>query len=421
MPARRYLFLQGHATWFYLRLGHALQERGHAVAKVNFCGGDRHFWRAGATDWPHGTEGLADFMRDAFARDAHDGIILFGDCRPLHRVAIAEAAGAGIQVNVFEEGYRRPNWITLERGGVNGYSRLPDEPLWYRDTAKRLAPPAERKVGSSLKTRILLDFEWQLANYRYLRRYPGYRVHRPYPIWAEYATWATRLATLKLRQAQSRHLISRWIGGGRRFYLLPLQLDSDAQIRTHSPFGGMWPAIDSILRNFAAHAPADRSLLIKNHPLDNAWIDYRRKIQRLAGALDLGDRVAFVEGGNLEALIDRALGTVVVNSTVGMTAVSRGRPVLCLGPAIFDVAGLTSQSPLSQFWRDPPAPDAALYRDYLAVLTAAALVNGDFYTEAGIESAIEGAIARLDSDVDLLASAPMRRRTMEDYRQRAVV
>jgi capsular polysaccharide export protein len=419
MSARRYLFLQGHATWFYQRLARALESRGHAVQKINFCGGDHHFWDAEAKDWAHGLTGLEEFLRGEFARQAYDGVILFGDCRPLHRVAIAEAATAGVVCHVFEEGYRRPNWITLERGGVNGYSRLPDDPDWYRQTAAGLPPTHARDVGSSLKTRILLDFKWQLANYVHRLRYSGYRVHRPYPIWAEYSTWAIRLATLKLRQSQSRRQVARWIDGGRRFYLFPLQLDSDAQVRSHSPFGRMWPAIETVLHSFATHTATDRHLLIKNHPLDNGWIDYRRKIRKLTRALNLEDRVAFIEGGSTDALIDHALGTVVLNSTVGLTAVSHGRPVICLSPSIFDLAGLTNQSPLSAFWRDPLAPDMALCRNYFDVITASALVNGDFYTEAGMESAIEGSIARLESDQDVLASAPKRAKTMQDYRVRA--
>ena len=420
MPARRYLFLQGHATWFYQRLGHALESRGHTVQKINFCGGDRYFWRSDAKNWTQGLTGLEGFLRDEFGRHAYDGVILFGDCRPLHRVAIAEAASAGIVCHVFEEGYRRPNWITLERGGVNGFSRLPDDPDWYRTTAASLPLMPARDLGSSIKTRILLDFKWQLANYRYRLRYPGYRVHRPYPIWAEYATWTTRLATLRLRQRQSRRLVAGWIGEGRRFYLVPLQLDSDAQVRSHSPFGRMWPAIEAVMHSFATHAPTDRYLLIKNHPLDNGWIDYRRKIGKLARTLDLDNRVAFIEGGSTDALIDHALGTVVLNSTVGLTAVSRGRPVICLAPAIFDLPGLTTQSPLSAFWRDPAVPDMALCRNYLEVITASALVNGDYYTDPGIESAIEGSIARLESDQDLLASAPKRARTIQDYHMRAM-
>jgi capsular polysaccharide export protein len=34
------------------------------------------------------------------------------------------ARAAGLTIHVFEEGYLRPHWVTYERGGSNGHSRL---------------------------------------------------------------------------------------------------------------------------------------------------------------------------------------------------------------------------------------------------------------------------------------------------------
>ena len=50
--------------------------------------------------------------------------MLYGDVRPIHAEAVARAKAAGIMVHVFEEGYLRPYWVTYERGGSNGHSRL---------------------------------------------------------------------------------------------------------------------------------------------------------------------------------------------------------------------------------------------------------------------------------------------------------
>ncbi|WP_458339329.1 capsular polysaccharide export protein, LipB/KpsS family, partial [Bordetella pertussis] len=35
---------------------------------------------------------------------------------------VALARASGVRVHVFEEGYFRPHWVTLERGGVNAHS-----------------------------------------------------------------------------------------------------------------------------------------------------------------------------------------------------------------------------------------------------------------------------------------------------------
>lgn len=413
MPRRRhFLFLQGNASHFFRRLAEALVAEGHDITRINPCGGDRLFWGGDwrAVDYRGRPDAFAAFVDDVCARRAVSDVILHNDCRPLHRAAIAAARRRGIRVHVFEEGYLRPHWLTLEREGINGFSRLPDDPDWYRETARRLPPPPPAEpVGSGLRERILYDFQWQAANYLRLARYPHYRTHRPYPIWAEYATWLRRLAVLRQRRRRAEREVAALVAGTRPFFLFPLQLDSDSQVRIHSPFGRLPVAIAAVVESFAAHAPPDSLLVIKNHPLDNAWINYPRLVRRLARKRGIAERVRFLDGGDLNALIDHARGTVLVNSTVGLTALARQGPVIALGQAIFDLPGLTFQGPLATFWRDATPPDASLLGDYLRVLEHACLVNGNYYTEAGMRLAIRNALPRLTGGEDVLAEAPPRR------------
>jgi len=87
-PGRSFLFLQGMATRFFERLGQTLIERGYAVYRVNFNGGDRAFWRLpGAVDFCGRPEEWPEFLDRLIVERAISDIILFGDCRPLHRAA----------------------------------------------------------------------------------------------------------------------------------------------------------------------------------------------------------------------------------------------------------------------------------------------------------------------------------------------
>lgn len=410
--SRHFLFLQGNASWYFRRLGEALAARGHGVTRVNVCGGDRVFWGRddwNAVDYTGRREDFGAFLADLYATRGVTDVLLFGDTRVLHRSATGAARAAGVQVWVSEEGYLRPHWVTLERGGVNGFSRLPDDPAWYREAARGLSDfDGPTAVGPGMRQRILYDVRWQAANYLQAARYPRFRTHRPYPIWAEYASWTTRLAVLRRRQRAAEATVTELLAGGRPFHLLPLQLDTDSQIRVHSPFARLPAAIKAVMADFAAHAPGDHLLVIKNHPLDNGWIHYPRRIARLARELDITARVRFLDGGDLNALIDAARGTVTVNSTVGMTALERGRPAVCLGHAIYDVPGLTFDGPLADFWHGAPPPDGALYDAFRRVVMHGCLVNGNFYTEAGVALAVDASLARLEDSADLLADAPPR-------------
>ena len=86
---RSFLFLQGLATPFFVRLGREIASRGHAVHRINLCGGDRVFWpKLGAVDFRGRFSEWRKFLGIFLHNCAVTDIILFGDCRPYHRVAI---------------------------------------------------------------------------------------------------------------------------------------------------------------------------------------------------------------------------------------------------------------------------------------------------------------------------------------------
>ncbi|MEO0503706.1 MAG: capsule biosynthesis protein CapA, partial [Pseudomonadota bacterium] len=123
---RVFLFLQGPHGPFFHRLGAMLRRAGATVWRVGFNAGDRAFWfhpasyipyRGTAGDWP-------DTFTTLIADKGVTDIVLYGDVRPVHAEAVAEARRRGLTVHVFEEGYMRPYWVTYERGGTNGNSRL---------------------------------------------------------------------------------------------------------------------------------------------------------------------------------------------------------------------------------------------------------------------------------------------------------
>ncbi len=397
MTGRHFFFVQGNASHFYRRLGDGLAAAGHDVSRVNICGGDRAFWGDwNAIDYRGPAAAFGEFLGAAYDRTGVTDIVLHNDCRETHRAAIEAARARGITVHVGEEGYLRPLWLTLERDGINGYSRLPADPAWYRETARGLPPYAEHSdAGYGMELRVRYDFKWQAANYLQLPRYPGYRTHRPYPIWAEYATWAVRLAARRWRAAEAERVVADLLGGARPYFVFALQLDTDSQIRVHSPFRRLMTSIQAVVADFANEAPAASLLVIKNHPLDNGWINYRRRTRALARRLGVADRVIFIDGGALDRLIARARGVINVNSTVGLTALQQGTPVIALGRAVYDIDGLTHQGKLAAFWTDPAPPDAGLLADFLSVLADGAMIPGGFYTEKSVALAVAAAVGHM--------------------------
>ena len=121
----------------------------------------------------------------------------------------------------------------------------------------------------------------------------------------------------------------------------------------------MKEAIAHVLTSFAHSAPKSMHLLIRNHPLDNGLINYRRYIRRFSHACGLEGRVHFVESGRAALMMDRSEGMVVLNSTIGISGLQRGIPVYCVGTSIYAVRGLASsqeEQDLDDFWSNPQKP-----------------------------------------------------------------
>ena len=408
---RHFLFLQGLAGPFFSRLGAALQARGHAVSRVNFHAGDQLDWklpgafnfRSGARRWPGVIERLL------VERGITD-IVLFGDCRPLHRTAITIAGQLRVQVHVFEEGYIRPDWVTIELGGVNGHSTLPRDPEWYLETARRLPPygPDGGVVPSSFARRAWDDLSYNISAMLLFWLYPGYRTHRPWHPLVEYIGWAGKLLGEKWAKQRASACLDQLAAAGRSYFVFPLQLDCDYQIRLHSPFRGMQPAIERVLRSFAAHAPAEALLVVKAHPLDNRLIDWRARVAAVAASCGLGARMLYLESGDIGPLVRGAAGVVTVNSTTGTLALAAGVPVITLGQAVYDLQGVTYQGELEAFWHAPVPPDPAIFEAFRRVVVDRCLVRGGYFSEEGLAMLVAGSVGRLEAAEPVRAAAVER-------------
>ncbi|MCA7998066.1 capsule biosynthesis protein [Burkholderia metallica] len=396
---RSFLVLQGTASPFFDRIATALRARGHNVRRANFCGGD-WLYSGGRDDWNYSGK-LSDlegwYSTLAQQHDFTD-VIMFGDCREVHRHAHPVAAAHGMRVHVFEEGYVRPYWITLERHGVNGRSLLPRDPSWYLDRRSTTAySKPGRPTGYSLYERAMHDMRYRGANALYSRRFPHYVSHRPRNGFMEYSGLAVRSLLQRRHRKDAENVTRELLRSDEPYYLFPLQLSSDAQIVFHSPFDDVRGAIDKVLQSFARHAPRNSLLVIKNHPLDTGLIDYHHYAFKVAAEVGVADRLRFIDAGHLPTLLEHAKSVVVVNSTVGLSALYHRRPLIALGKAVYSMAGLTWQGELDDFWREVEPPDMHLYWAFHDYLIQHTQINGDFYTRSGIKMAVAGAVTRLES------------------------
>ncbi|KPF73355.1 capsular biosynthesis protein [Brevundimonas sp. AAP58] len=419
LVGRRFLIVTAPFGPFGRVLADALQAEGASVARMLFNAGDAAAWRrSGAVPytgdvrrWP---QRLANLVRDQRLTD----IIVFGEGGPYNQGVLAQrdklkalaaahtvtaasepgpadnrpqgahqaadptaSVGASavpphpLRIWVLENGYFRPDWITVEENGVNASSGLPREARAYDPPIPEILPtrPAGRILPHHVVNISLYHMVQPLGRLIF-RRYVYPYTQSP---WMQFVGHVKRFITLALvSRSEADAEVIRARGP---FFLACLQREGDAQLLRYSHFADNTAFLAEVMTSFARHAPLDARLVVKNHPLDPGLMDLRRITQVLAVERGIADRVDFIDGGNLAQLCRASRGMIVNNSSAALSALGFKTPVKVLGEAFFDFEGLTDQRSIDAFWTAPSPPDDALFQRFRAHVIARTQVNGNYH------------------------------------------
>ncbi|NOD74992.1 MULTISPECIES: capsule biosynthesis protein [unclassified Ruegeria] len=403
---RVFLFLQGPHGPFFSALGKMLRAAGAQVWRVGFNAGDQAFWFEKASflpflerqeNWP---DTLCRIMEDKGVTD----IVLYGDTRPVHAQAVQIAKARGVIVHVFEEGYLRPWWITYERNGSNGNSRLmsldAEQMQQALEVADSKSPPPPSHWGD-MRQHIFYGalYHW-FVMFRN-GRYKNFRRHRELPVSQEFRLYFKRLILMPFHRLRRSVATAQVRRGGYPYHLVLLQLGHDSSVQAHSGYSGMCEFLDHVIEGFAQGAPAHHRLVIKEHPLENHREPLRRHAMESARRNGIRDRIHYVPGGKLAKLLDDANSAVTVNSTAGQQVLWRGIPLRTFGRSVYEKPEFVSQQPIAAFFAAPKHPDSDAYRCYRQFLLETSQVPGGFYSRRGRRQALRRA-----ADMMLTATDP---------------
>lgn len=387
------LLLQGPLGPFFRRLSRDLVASGARVRKVNFNGGDWLFYPTDAIQFKGRMEDWPAFLTRLLAEQKTDVILMHGDCRPIHQCVREQAERLGVELGVFEEGYVRPDHITLDWGGTNDYSSLPRAKNFY------LTFPVEESrapltVGRVFWHAALWAGLYYLASSILKPVFPHYRHHRRLAV-REVLPWIRglwRKFYYHIKERNVRHRLLTECSG--RFFLVPLQVHNDSQVHMHSNYPSVESFIHEVVSNFAKNADPDTSLVIKHHPMDRAYRDYAQLCERLAEGYDLQGRLLYVHDLRLPSLLDHTCGVIVVNSTVGLSALLHGVPVKVCGRAIYDIPKLTYSGMLRDFWAEAPfhKPNPQLLHSFRSYLIEHTQLNGSVFKRLPVEGSRAGIV-----------------------------
>ena len=273
LAGKHVLLLQGPLGPFFRRLSRDLTQIGARVSKINFNGGDWLFYPTGAVQYRGSMEEWPAFLAGILTEQKIDIVLMYGDCRPIHTCVREQTEQAGVELGVFEAGYVRPNYITLERSGMNDYSSLPRTPDFYsRLSDKKSNMPLD--VGSVFWHAALWAIMYYVASSLLRPVFPHYCHHRRLAM-REALPWLRglwRKYYFHFKERKVRQELQAAYSG--RFFLVPLQVHYDSQMRIHSDYASVDAFIQHVVADFAKNAPSEMCLVIKHHPMDRAYRDY---------------------------------------------------------------------------------------------------------------------------------------------------
>ena len=407
---RKIVLLQGPVGHFFAQLQDTLDEAGWETVRILFNRGDERFHGKGREvsftgRMSHWANWFSGFIKN-FSPDA---ILAFGDQRQIHREAAAAAAALGVPFVCFEEGYLRPEYVTMELNGNNAASPL-------RAWRPSNPPPADVPTPILMPSNGFSSTAWHAAAYfTSLRlgilRYPYYSHHRERGIVRESVMW-TRNAVRKWRYTKQNLRKIHWVVEvlDARYFVVALQVHDDLQLRHHGAGWTVETLIESTIASFAHSAHADHHLVFKGHPLDRGHGATRELTSKLARLFGVDARVHYVDDGSLGLLSRHCRGMVTVNSTSAMVAFAHSKPVFAAGDSFYEHLTANgddrTEEALARFWRFTPQLDVRRWKMFRAHMIATSQVNGSYYIPSELAPTSRRVVERLDVLLSQAARAP---------------
>jgi capsular polysaccharide export protein len=313
------------------------------------------------------------------AVDGVTDVVVFGDSVIYSAETLAAARNLGVRTWVLENGYNRPDWITLEPTGVNARSCMPRSARSYDHIDASRPMPEEPHVGAIMPFHVLNITAYFTGVVLGGLSFPTYNYPYAVPLWPQIFGHVRRFAVAAVRRDARRKAARKTLTDQRPYFLACLQREGDSQLLEHSEVKTNHAFMSKLISSFAQHADQDTQLVIKNHPLDPGVDDLAAVCRLLAKAHGVADRVSFLEEGVFAPLAKGAVGVIAVNSTAAYAAIGFRKPVKLLGRAVFDIDGLVNRQDLDEFWRNPSEPDMSLFARYRRGLTSRTQIYGSFH------------------------------------------
>lgn len=258
-------------------------------------------------------------------------VVMHNDLRWQHALAIMVCKELGIFYVVTERGLFRPNTTTLDFKGVNANSSL--NTLWDKKKLGYLSRSTELMLNGND------EFKQGLVD-----KYKTYSKFGLFIMLNKLGDLLGLNAPLKNKEYSLRGYVRLYLAQLKspknsvtpfelpeRYLFVPLQVATDTQILIHSDFDSVQSFIEFVESAFYNLPESMRNgcqLVFKKHPMEEGIVEYDFHSQSIISTADTG------------ILVDKSLGVITINSTVGFEALCAKKPLIILGRAFYKISDI---------------------------------------------------------------------------------
>tara|TARA_Y200000002_G_C22636101_1_gene644719 strand:+ start:225 stop:1457 length:1233 start_codon:yes stop_codon:yes gene_type:complete len=375
------LFLFGPIGTFFARLSNFLERNDVRTYKVLFPLHEYGFHKSRIIKYSDSTRFFKDFLSKTIIKYKVKHIFMYGNVVIPHRQALdlvkeLNKKGDNIKTHIFELGYIRPNFVTIESSGVNYSSRfILDKDFYSKKVPYKNYPvPKKNKLRIKKLWKAITFINHCFKNYQIVE-FEHKLQPKPSFLWFQIKGFL-----LKYYFRVMEHSIKKKCLEKNPFFIVILQVSSDSQIKIGSKIKNNKKFIYKVIKDFARAKLENINLVIKHHPRDRGYTNYNNEIKQFAKEFGITKNVFYIHDYFLSTIFTnpRCKGTVLINSTVGYQSLYHSKPVKALGITPYNLDGLSYQKSLTSFFINPKKVDQLLFNKFYKYILENSQINGNF-------------------------------------------
>tara|TARA_B100001093_G_scaffold510011_1_gene575079 strand:- start:4382 stop:5614 length:1233 start_codon:yes stop_codon:yes gene_type:complete len=375
------LLLVGPIGTFFSRLSNYFEENKIETFKISFPLFEYGFPNSKRIFYDKEIKFFKKFLKEIIRKNKIKHIFMYGNVLEPHKQALIlsdefEKEGLNINTYIFELGYLRPNFVTLEEKGVNYKSSFIHNREFYDSKSKYKKLPIPRKHGLRIRkiwkaiTFITHCFtDYKLVKFEHKLQ--------PKPI---YLFFQIKGFFLKYFYKFQEYQKKKKCLSKKPFFIVILQVSTDSQVTQGSKIGNNFAFITKVIKDFSSSKLKNTNLVFKHHPRDRGYNNYKKFILKVSRKYNVASNIFYIHDFPLSKIFRNNLckGTVLINSSVGYQSLYHSIPVKSFGYVPYNFEGLTDQNNLISFFKKPQKVNKNLFDKFYKYILENSQINGNF-------------------------------------------